>query len=345
MARNRKSAGSPHSASSVQVEERLKARHIDYRLEPNYAIDQIADVDGNQVRLIEHRAPAEMVSRYAEQIKAGAVFPAIIVNERGELIDGNTRKLAALNAGRPTIAAYVCSNLTALEARSLSVELNQCHGLSMTTQEIHAFITGAVREGERLDTQAYARMTGVRPSTLERWKAQASYQIRAKRAGVSEVHVAALSESAQAALNGIRLTAVLVSATDLVTAAKVTVADVRKLVTAVNAAPSESAALRIVADERDSRAPDIRAIASGFTNGRGPGSRPAMHVAALLNLSVDDLLQVAPEKRAETLVRLRRLRDHLDTAVAFADREWASVVVPTDANPSLELVSVGGTRA
>ena len=55
-----------------------------------------------------------MVTRFAEQMKAGAVFPAIIVNENGELIDGNTRRLAALKAKRSTIAAYVCRGLTPL---------------------------------------------------------------------------------------------------------------------------------------------------------------------------------------------------------------------------------------
>jgi hypothetical protein len=315
-------------------------------LEPNFAIDRIADADGNQVRMIEHRAPPDMVSRYAEQMKAGAVFPAIIVNERGELIDGNTRRLAAVKAGRSTIAAYICSDLTALQARSLSVELNQCHGLSMTNQEIHAFITGAVHEGHKVDTQAYARMTGVRPSTLERWKAQASFQLRAKRAGLGDVQVSGLSESAQAALNGIRLTAVLVSATELVIAAKMTVADARKLVTAVNEAPSESASLSVVSAERARRASDIRAIATGFTTGRRPAHRPAMHVAALLTIKVADLLQVAPERRAETLLSFQRLRAHLDEAIASADREWGPVVLrPHERDSTRELASLGAAHA
>src|ERR1700722_13857120 len=99
MARKRQTT-TPHSASSTLVEDRLRARHITYRLEPNFAIDKIAETDGNQVRLIEHRAPPDMVSRYAEQMKAGATLPAIVVNDRAELIDGNTRRLAAIKAGR-----------------------------------------------------------------------------------------------------------------------------------------------------------------------------------------------------------------------------------------------------
>lgn len=203
MARKAKGSGVRHSASSVQVEERLAARHIDYRFEPNFEIDTIVDAEGHQVRLIENRAPAEMVARYAQQMKAGAIFPAIVVNERGELIDGNTRKRAALKAGRSTIAAYICHNMTPLQARSLSVELNQANGLAMHEKELHAYVRSAVREGHAIDTRSCARITGVPPSMLERWKAQAQFELRAKRSGIRDVDVAGLSESVQAALNGI----------------------------------------------------------------------------------------------------------------------------------------------
>src|SRR4051812_14620121 len=89
-----------HSASSNQVEDRLRARRVEFVFEPNLAIDAILAAEGHQVRLIENRAPADMVARYAQQMKAGAVFPAIVVNDRRELIDGNTRRLASIKAGR-----------------------------------------------------------------------------------------------------------------------------------------------------------------------------------------------------------------------------------------------------
>ena len=81
-----------------------------------------------------------MVTRYAQQMKTGAIFPAIVVNELGELIDGNTRRRAAVKAGRSTMAAYICRDLTPLQARSLSVELNQANGLAMDEKELHAYV-------------------------------------------------------------------------------------------------------------------------------------------------------------------------------------------------------------
>lgn len=324
-----------HSASSVQIEERLTARHIDYQLEPNYSIDGIVDTEGHQVRLIEHRAPTEMVTRYAQQMKAGAVFPAIVVNERGELIDGNTRRRAALKAGGSTIPAYICRDLTRLQARALSVELNQANGLPMDESELHAYVRSAVHEGHELDSKTCARITGVRPSTLERWKAQAHFEQRAKRGGIGDVDVAALSESVQAALNGIRLIQVLIEATSVALVARMSSSAVRAMVTRINSATSEADAISVVAAERAARSDDIRAIASGFVARRRVGQRSAMHIAALLKLDVDDLLEVAPENREQTVARLRDLRDHAGRALNAATRLW-----DVDKNSSGEVDSV-----
>jgi hypothetical protein len=333
-----------HPASSIQIEERLAGRHIEYRFEPNLPIDTIVEAEGHQVRLSENRAPAEMVTRYAQQMKAGAVFPAIVVNERSELIDGNTRKRAALKAGRPAIAAYVCQGLTALQARSLSVELNQANGLPMDEAEVHAFVRSALQEGQILDTKTCARMSGIAPKTLDRWKAQSLFELRARRCGIGDADVALLSESVQAALNGIRLTAVLIEATSLALKARMSASAVRKLVGRINAASSEAESLGVVAAEREARADEIRSIANGFRARKRVGHRATMHVAALLRMRVDDLIEVAPEKLTETVARLSDLRDHIDRALssAGAPRGFSpSPAASPAAHPVPELCSEG----
>lgn len=322
MTRDAKDSGVRHSASSVQIEERLAVRHIDYSFEPNYSIDALVEADGHQVRLIEHRAPTDMVTRYAQQMKAGAVFPAIVVNERGELIDGNTRRLAALKAGRSTIPAYICRDLTPLQARALSVELNQANGLPMDEKELHAYVRSVVLEGQTLDTKTCARITGVRPSKLERWKAEAQFEQRARQCGIRDADVAVLSESMRAALNGIRLVPVLIEATAVAAAARMPLSAARRMVSEINGATSEAAALEVVADERAARAADIRAVASGFATRRRVGQRSAMHIAALLKVEVDDLLEVPPENREQTIARLGDLRDHVARAITTATARW-----------------------
>lgn len=314
--------GMRHSASSVQVEARLAARHIDYRFEPNYSINSIVDVEGHQVRLIEHRAPSDVLTRYAQQMKAGAVFPAIVVNERGELIDGNTRRRAALKAGRLVIPAYICRDLTPLQARALSVELNQANGLPMREEELRAYVRGVVFEGQTLDTKTCARITGVQPSKLERWKAQAQFEQRARQCGISKGDSAVLSESVQAALNGIRLVPVLIEATSVAAAARMQLSAVRGMVKEINAAMSETAALEVVANERAARADEIRAFACGFVARRRVGQRSSMHIAALLKFEVGDLLEVPPENREQTIARLTDLRDHATRAIVEATARW-----------------------
>ncbi len=345
MTRSSIGTGARHPASSVQVEERLEARHVNWRLEPNFALIEIVDVEGQQVRLIENRAPIEMVKRFAEQMKAGAQFPAIVVNDRGELIDGNTRRHAALKAGRDTISAYICSGLSGLQARSLSVELNQCHGLSMTEAEVRRYIRSAVQEGQTLDTKACARMTGMKPAKLDRWKAQATFELRAARLGIPDSDIVQLSDSVQAALVKIRLTSTLKAVAALAIAARMPAVDVIKLVVRVNAASSEAAALAEVSAERDSRADAIRSNATGFSSPRRAGQRSVMHAAALLKLNVDDLLDVPEDKRADAMHRLSGLRDHLDQAIAAASIRWA--VEPEASDHSLsptvpELTEVRG---
>ena len=310
-----------HPCASPHVETRLGARHVNFTFEPNLRVDAIRDAEGNQVRQIEHRAPKEMVARYAEQMKRGAVFPAIVVNDRHELIDGNTRTAAARRNGRETIAAYICHDVSALQARSLSVELNQTHGLSMTQSELRAFVSGAVQEGQVLDSKAYARMTGVKAPTLSRWVGAAHCRIRAARVNVDAVRVEELSDSALAALNAARLRAVFVAAVALASDARMPVSQIRSLVSQANAAASEEAALQIVKAARDARGDEIKAIASGFrARRRSAGS--TLHIGGLLRYDVGDLLDVAPERQRETYDRLRTLRRRLDGVLTRAAEEW-----------------------
>jgi hypothetical protein len=345
MTRKTKDTGARHTASSVQVEERLAARHIDYRFEPNFGIERIIDADGHQVRLIQHRAPADMVARYAQQMRAGAVFPAIVVNERGELIDGNTRRRAAVKVGRSTIPAYICRAITPLHARSLSIELNQANGLPMDEKEIHEYVRSATRDGQALDTKMFARITGVKPAALERWKAQAQFERRAKRCDIREVDLARLSESVQVALNGIRLTPVLIEATALAAAARMPASAVRTMVTQINAATSEGDALAVVAAERAARRDDIRAIATGFAARKRSGHRSTMHIAALLKIPVPDLLCVPPDKRMDLVQRLRALRDHVDEALTAAASQRSDEVETSNTEvPLTELCAQGSSR-
>jgi ParB-like chromosome segregation protein Spo0J len=312
-----------HPSASMQIESKLAARHVSFVFEPNLHIDQIRDVEGNQVRLSEHRAPKAVVDRYAEQMKGGAVFPAIVVNDRHELVDGNTRWLAAQRNNKESIAAYVCADLSALQARSLSVELNQSHGLSMTDDEIQAFVTSAVEEGQVLDAKAYSRMTGVKASTLARWVAAKHFEMRAARDGITADRLQGLSNSVRAALQVAKLRAVFLEVTALAIDARVPAAQLKVIITEANAASSEAEALAVVVRARKVRSDDVKAIAAGFKSGRRKSVGSALHIGGLLRFEVADLLDVSPDKQGEMFARMRLLRERLDGTLARASVEWS----------------------
>lgn len=337
MVRGTSEARASHPSASTQIESRLEARRIAFKFEPNLSVDKIRDVEGNQVRLIEHRAPKEMVTRYAEQMKRGAVFPAIVVNDKHELIDGNTRLTAARSNGRETIAAYACHDVSALEARSLSVELNQTHGLSMTETELRAFVSSAVQEGQALDAKAYARMTGVKASTLARWVGAAHGRLRASREGVSAERLEGMSDSVLAALNVAKLRSIFVAITELAVDARMPASEVKALVTQANGAASEQAGLAIVAAGREARSEDVKAIAAGFRNAKRRSAGAALHIGGLLRFDVADLLDVAPEKQGDTFQRLSILRGRLEGVLSRAESEWD---LPSAARRDRDLIEV-----
>lgn len=311
-----------HPSASAQTESRLNSRHVSFRFEPNLEMRHIRDAEGNQVRMSEHRAPRATVDRYAEQMKAGPVFPAIVVNERYEIVDGNSRWMAALRNKRDTIAAYICSDLSALQARSLSVELNQSHGLSMTDDELRSFVAGAVEEGQVLDPKAYARMTGVKSSTLARWVAAKHFDIRVKRAGLSFARFERLADSIKLVLNAAKLEAVFVQATALAADAAVPTNQLKIIVREANAASSEAEALSVIAQARALRSDDIKTIAAGFKTVARRSKGSALHMSGLLRYQITDLLDVSPEKQGEMYARMSSLRERLDAALIQARITW-----------------------
>lgn len=332
-----------HPAASAQTESKLTARHVTYTFEPNLDVKQICDVEGNQVRLSKHRAPKEIVDRYAEQMKAGAIFPAIVVNDRYEIVDGNSRWLASKLNKRGTIAAYVCSDLTALQARSLSVELNQSHGLSMTDEEIREFVKGAIEEGHVLDFKAYARITGIKPSRLARWVQVWHFDVRARKAGLASDRLQFLPDNVRAALNVARLEAVFVQATTLAADARVPAAQIKTVLTEANAARSEADALAVVAQARAIRSEDIRRIASGFKKPPRKSRGAAAHMSSLLRYEVADLLDVSPDRQAETFKRMSCLEERLHEALTRARALWNLSTSPADypISPPTDLTPVG----
>lgn len=193
----------------------------------------------------------------------------------------------------------------------------------MTDEEIRAFVTSAVGEGQVLDAMAYSRMTGTKSSTLNRWVAVKHFEMRAGRHGLSADDYGLLPDSTRAALQVAKLSSVFVQVTALAVDARLPVAQLKTIITEVNAAPSEEESLAIVARARANRSDEIKAISAGFKRARRRGAASALHIGGLLRFEVEDLLDVPHEKRSETFHRMSCLRERLDGALARARNEWA----------------------
>lgn len=311
-----------HGAMSQQTEAMLDRRHITYTFEANLPLDQLRDVDGNQVRLIEHRAPQDRVEAYAYAMAGGTIFPAIVVNDRHEIIDGNTRWGATLRNGGETIAAYICHGVNSLDARSLSVELNQANGQRMEEKELRAYVNSCVVEGREPDIEAFSRQTGISPRTLKRWVRVAKFSLRAVEEGIPSDKTEKLSDAARAKLGVAKLRSVFQGVIDLAVDADMPAKDIAKVITEANGAASEAESLAVIQRAREDRADRISDRAAGFKAARRKGPQTNMHVQGLLRFEVEDLLDVEPDKRRETLERLATLRDNLNAALDRAEEEW-----------------------
>jgi hypothetical protein len=192
----------------------------------------------------------------------------------------------------------------------------------MEEDEIRTFIIDAIQGGQQPEIRSLARMTGVKDSKIARWIADTRFTTKARNAGIEERLTEVLPESTRVALEATHLAPVFEDLTVLAAESRMPAAEVKKLVQAVNAAPSQADALAIVAAERDARAERIRQVASGFTPTPRRSTGSAQHFGALLKFDVDDLLDVEPERQYETFNRLKIIHDRLGVVVSRAQEEW-----------------------
>src|SRR4051794_16288523 len=95
-----------------ELETELDRQGIRYKRIAAFPLSHIRVLEQAQVRSEGERAPKDMVERYTAHMRAGAVFPPLVLHESPEattVVDGHTRMKAAQNERRPTFPAYVLS--------------------------------------------------------------------------------------------------------------------------------------------------------------------------------------------------------------------------------------------
>lgn len=258
----------------AKVEAWLDARHVKWVFDPALAVDAIdtAKSRANQARL--EVLDVDVAERYALDMRNGAVFPAVLARSRPRakrvvLLGGNHRHQAHLDAGHATLPAYVveCEDET---ATLLMYEDNRRHGLppsktERTRQAAHLVAMGWLAKDA-------AAAVGVTKGDLSRASGvdRATARARALKVGGFD----RLPASTRWSLGKANLDPVFTAAARLTTAAGLNTHDVDALIQRANRAPSEAAALAVVAGELEARRAELqRGVGkTGRAAGRNRGS-------------------------------------------------------------------------
>lgn len=276
------------------AQDLLKKRGLNYEIDYNVsAADITRPSEGTQVRYPAHIAPKANVRSYSESMKAGAKFPAIIVDRDGMLLDGNTRVAAAERSGTVLNVIRLTDELSLAETKLLQAALNNTNGERLTRDETRTVVRDIVHSGVVLDIAAVARATAYPKATIARWKSAEEFVTRAHRVSVNTDDMA---EGTRIALNKLVSDEYIPSAAALAHDANLTGAALTGMVKAVNEAAgiSNAAAYEKLDALRDGDyAVAIREAASGL---RRPTAmaKHQMHLSYIASkVEVNDIREVA----------------------------------------------------
>lgn len=270
-------------------------------------IDQRASMR-NQARL--EAINPDVVERYVDDMRAGAVFPPIVVRSKGDrfvVLGGNHRQTAARKA-HADLSAYViaCTDEAAL---LVSLEDNRRHGMPTTEAERVQQAQHLVALGHPV--AAAARRVGITANRLQRAMLVDQFAVRAKAAGLV-VPANALPDTSKSRLMNLRSDPVFVDAVELVIDAALTSEDVYRIVTDLNACRSEAEAAELVRNERVMATDRINRRRGGGQvkeSARGQLLRQLVALGQINPAAVK--LSTLPDQRRDMFARLRTAMDHL----------------------------------
>lgn len=274
------------------------------------AVDERASMR-NQARF--EALDRETVDRYADDMRRGDQFPAVIVRAKGKafvILGGNHRYAAAKAARVPSLDAYVvdCSDETALR---ISYEDNRRHGKTPTAAERAAHAVHLVTLG--WTQAAAAQVVGVSQTTVSNALAVQAFAQRCTAVGLKPRD--GLADSTKARLMNVKLDAAFGEAVRLTADAALGGNDVGDLVAKLNKARSEGEALDLLREAREEATERIRRnIADDGRTGQRVAGRQSARARLLRVLS--ELATIDPaDVKASTLPDQRaHVRDKLTAA-------------------------------
>jgi ParB-like chromosome segregation protein Spo0J len=231
---------------------KLREWNLAYEIMPAFPLTDIRRDESSQVRQLAHIAPALRVEEYAQQMRNGAMFPPILLMAPDLLIDGNTRLKAALRIGRQTFPVIVVDTKTRDMALILAASLNQMGGERLTPEEAHEAALRMMRSN--YPDAAIARELGRDIVQVRRWRTQRDVELRAESLGLAD-QVKLIPRGTLGALAGVAHEEPFVETARLLAEVRPVEKQAREIIAEVQQAPSDQAALEVVARYRDDLAP------------------------------------------------------------------------------------------
>src|SRR6476659_1129206 len=164
-----------------QAESIFNRWGLSWELIPNFPIDQIQDVAGQQVRFRANIANLDVVEEYLQQHRNGAVFPPIVLAHPGTIIDGNTRLAMAHKAERATFPVYMVRVSSLDLAKALGAALNQIGGVRLTADEAYQAAVDMMGENLNFTDAQIAQITGKASWQVKNWRAEQEAARHAQR--------------------------------------------------------------------------------------------------------------------------------------------------------------------
>lgn len=297
----------------VLIEAKLQNWNIAYDYLPAFDLDQLEVVEVAQVRFAEHRINPAQVEEYRQQMLNGATFPPLVVMHPNIVVDGNTRRSAAMKARIKTMPAFIARFPSTALARAFAAAVNQTGGRRLAADEARASAQ-ALLEANYTE-EAVALEIGYSRTQVGKWKTEMAFAERARQTGIAHA-VDEVKRAQQHQLGQIKSHPVFAEATRVVMDLNPTNKDVADLVKIAKEAHSDADGLQKIAEARASLAP------AGPPPHR-PSVSPALAAwrrCAPQILGHDhnplDFIEVDPDRRVAAVEMWRQIRALSDGVLA-----------------------------
>ena len=225
----------------TRIEALLKEWNLSFELVDQFPVSKVRFELAAQIRAEAHIAPKSMVDEYVTHMKHGAVFPPIVVSDKGVLVDGNTRLEAARRNGIKSFPAYKVKFGHLGQAKMLGAALNQMGGDRLTDDEI--VLAAEAMMDERYPDDVIARHLGRSVSHVYNVRKDRTYRQVAERTGMTHIE---LPKAVQRLLAGIHHDEPFKATVEAVAQAKPALKDVSTLVKKIEATRSDADALATI---------------------------------------------------------------------------------------------------